>query len=38
MEGASGLKIGLFNDNDQLDMKVKKEIYSLILEYILEKE
>ena len=38
MEGAPKLKIGLFHDDNTLDMKVKKQIYTKILEFFLEAE
>ena len=38
MESTQPLLIGLFNDDDTLDMKIKKEIYNLIYEFILEYE
>ena len=38
MEAVSELKIGIFNDDDKLDMKIKKEIFKQILDFILEYE
>ena len=34
----SDLKIGIFNYDGTLDMKVKKELFNLILEHILKKD
>ena len=38
MELSKELKIGLFNDDDQIDMSVKKQIFNQICEFILEYE
>ena len=39
MESASEqLRIGLFNDDDTLDMTIKKQMYNIIYEFILEYE